>query len=87
MANPNPELLLDAWNLFGDVARSVGVPLDDRSAERHTLYDKLFAANNLPAVTPPGERYEPRWSESELAGLREVLAEGIQVFRAALRHA
>jgi hypothetical protein len=82
----DPRLLLNGWNLFGDVARSVGVLLEDRSPDRDTLYNKLFFANNLPAVTPPGERYDPHWSEAELAGLREVVGEGLRVFRLALVH-
>jgi hypothetical protein len=82
--DPDPVLTLNAWNIFGDIARSVGAPFDDRSGELDGLYDKVFAANNLPAMTPPGERYEPAWSRSERRLLRSLLTAGLSVVRSAI---
>lgn len=60
---------LECWNLFTDVAASVG-PIEafrraafrreDRNAS--SIYDELFAGNNLPTMTPPGVPYEPTWA-------------------------
>jgi hypothetical protein len=59
---------LDAWNLSDDSAGTHG-PADrvarpdadyvTLSRASSAAYDKLFWGNNLPSVTPPGERYEP----------------------------
>jgi hypothetical protein len=81
---PAPSVTLNAWNAIGDIARSVGKPFDDRSAELDAIYDKVFAANNLPAMTPAGEHYVPRWSPHELQLLRSLLAHGLQLVREAL---
>jgi hypothetical protein len=82
--DPDPVLTLNAWDLFGDIGRSVGTLLEDRSAELDLIYDKIFAANNLPAMTPPGERFEPRWSASEVHLLRSLLARGLSLVREAV---
>lgn len=86
-ADLDPVVTLGAWNLIGDVARSVGVPFDDRSEALDALYDKVFAANSLPAVTPDGEHYEPEWSPAELELLRELLATGLVILRQAIGRA
>lgn len=75
---------LAAWNLFGDIARSLpsagaGFSEVDRAEDR--VYDKLFFGNNLPAVTPVGERYDPAWSAEEVAALARVLERGLRLFR------
>jgi hypothetical protein len=68
--------LLNAWNLYGDVARSVGCSLDDRGPATDTCYDKLFYGNNLESITPPGARYRPAFSAEEKDAVREVLNRG-----------
>jgi hypothetical protein len=74
-------VLLSAWNLFADLAVSVNGNFDqDRKRTRH-IYEKLFWGNNLPAATPSGEHYTPVWSEAEVLLMREVLTEGLQLFR------
>lgn len=73
--------LLDAWNLFTDIATSVGMLDTWQEPTWRTLYDKLFWANNLPAVTPPGKTYEPIWSDAETAMLRTVMYTGLQLLR------
>lgn len=57
--------LLNAWNLFGDVARSVGASLDDSGPEASKCYDKLFYGSNLESITPAGEHYSPEFTDEE----------------------
>ncbi len=42
---------------------------------------------NLPAVTPPGELFEPAWQENELIAIRRVLEAGLELFESELRTA
>ena len=76
---------LAAWNLFIDVARSVGdagaTYLASDSALGHE-YEKLFFGNNLPAMTPPGEHYTPTWTDDELADIGRHMILGIELFEA-----
>jgi hypothetical protein len=65
--NPNLNVLLSIWNLAGDVARSVEKPFEDRGGDLDAIYNKVFFGNNLPAMTPLGEHYEPDWDDEELA--------------------
>jgi hypothetical protein len=83
-SDPDVVEAMNCWNLATDVASSLDEPFDDRSPAKMDLYDKVFRALNLPAMTRPGERYVPRWSPAELALLRAVLTEGIALVRAAL---
>jgi hypothetical protein len=76
---PSDELcarLLNAWNLYGDIARSVGCSLDDRGPVAGNCYDKLFYGCNLESITPAGEHYAPVFSEDEKDMIREVLNRG-----------
>ena len=62
-----PTAFLNAWNMLEDAH---GPRLDAHLPEISSqiagkIYDKLFFANNLPAVTPRGASYEPIWSEDE----------------------
>jgi hypothetical protein len=75
------ELTINVWNLFTDVAATVEASLDDRDEETNHVYDKLFYGLNLPAVTPPGEHFEPAWGEDELILLCSVLELGLSLFR------
>jgi hypothetical protein len=79
------DALLSAWNLVADVAVSVGAGLDPWADATIGVYQKLFWGNNLPAMTPPGERYVPEWDADEVGQIAEVLGEGLRVFRAAVR--
>lgn len=83
--DPEPSLALSAWNIFGDVARSLGAPFEDRGPDQEAVYDKVFFGNNLPAMTPAGEHYEPEWSESELKTIRSTLRRGLSIFVSAVR--
>ena len=75
---------LAAWNLFGDVARSI--PQADDAFEQldsrfGKVYEKLFWGNNLPAVTPKGCRFDPKWSADEITALAMVLRAGLELFQ------
>jgi|SRR5882724_1213465 len=79
---------LNAWNMLLDAHRT-----DDAAGlflhahERaEALYDKLFRANNLPAMTPPGAEYEPVWTKAELTTLAQLLRLGIVELRRQVRH-
>jgi hypothetical protein len=79
--------LLDAWNLFADVARSLGVPLREGSEVLDHVYDKIFWGNNLKMMTPPCESSEPSWSDEELVLIRETMTRGLALVRQGLRGA
>lgn len=79
-------LLLGAWNLFDDVASSMGDEAFVRkSREAPGVYEKMFWGNNLPSVTPTGEHFVPVWSDGEVAEIRRILSEGMTLFRNAVR--
>jgi hypothetical protein len=79
---------LAAWNLFGDVAVSVGpggfgfCRLDSKEG---TIYQKLFWGNNLPSLTPEGYEFIPEWSSGEVERLTEILRTGLSMFEAVLQ--
>lgn len=75
---------LDAWNLFGDVAASVGesgrfyTAIDKRYFK---TYQKLFFGCNVPAITPPGEKYIPCWTVSDIKNMVRVFKTGLELLR------
>ncbi len=76
-------VMLDAWNMLADAANSLSCKLfEPRGAK--LVYDKLFWGNNLEAVTPPGEHYEPTWSRVDVAVLAGVLSAGLSTLRTAI---
>jgi len=79
---------LSAWNLFRDVAMSIpskGTAFEKLDSPGLPIYDKLFWGNNLPAVTPPGKRYNPEWSPDEIRSLVEILTAGLNLFVSRVR--
>jgi hypothetical protein len=63
------------------------VHLNDISSKRAgKIYDKLFFANNLPAVTPRGASYEPIWSEGEIELLSRIYRFGLAELRAGIQN-
>jgi len=77
-----PTLFLEGWNLFDDVSRSVGGrKLFGADVAFNDVYEKLFWGNNLPAVTPAGQQYEPVWLDEEVEKLRVALNAGLCLFR------
>jgi hypothetical protein len=77
--------LINAWNLLGDIARSVDASLDDRGADKDRCYEKLFAGMNTKYSTPPGEHYSPRFKKSEKRLIREVFNRGRIILDARLQ--
>lgn len=74
---------LAAWNFFSDLAKSInesGICFDQLDKRFPSIYDKLFWGSNLPAMTPNGKHYEPKWSQVELTALAEVLSTGLAMF-------
>jgi hypothetical protein len=73
---------LNAWNFFDDLG---GLYTDPASAfaqlsrESASCYDKLFWGNNLPSVTPPGERFEPSWLPEDLEAMRGIFEAGLLI--------
>lgn len=82
-AAPDAGLLLNVWNLCGDVARGTRRRFDDRGEDRDRAYDVVFYANNLPSMTPPGEYFVPDWTTDDLETLREVILAGVAMVRSA----
>jgi len=74
---------LDAWNIVVDTLP----PSDEPSLFSHAdsrnaaLYEKLFRANNLPAMTAPGAEYYPVWIRAEVEALARVLRLGVAEVR------
>lgn len=75
------ETLLNAWNLFQDVAASIKGAFDTDRKSTATIYEKLFFGCNLPSITPKGEKYEPNWTAQEIEIIKQVLSDGLALFR------
>jgi hypothetical protein len=82
-------VLLDAWNFLGDALEPTddGGQFDAVSDEASDVYEKLFWSCNLPAVTPPGERFLPMWRTEEGDTIRRVLEVGVEGLRRVLSNA
>ncbi len=76
-------LLLDAWNLFGDISASTGRAFPGAASEANLLYQKLFYGLNLPSITPEGQHYTPAFSRAELQALRHICHQGLLLIRTA----
>ncbi|MDE6780434.1 MAG: hypothetical protein K2J40_03120 [Ruminococcus sp.] len=73
--------LIDFWNLFSDIAYSVGKELEPIKTRRiNRCYNKLFWGLNLPAVTPEGCEYEPIFTKRERKLIREIMRTGLEIF-------
>lgn len=79
----DPVLLLRIWNLCIDIAAATRRPFERRARRTDRISNKLFWGNNLPAMTPPGEHYIPRWRRAEVQALRQVLRQGVALIHAA----
>ena len=80
-----PDVLLNAWNLLGDVARSVGdeiahARLLDRRGNR--TYDELFRCCSIPALDLP---ITDRPSPATCEAIAAILRHGLACFDRALR--
>lgn len=82
LAIPSDDFL-NAWNLVGDVARSIDrkdtfVELESGAAN---VYDKLFWGAKPPSVTPANGTYIPQFSCDESRQMRALFSWGVGVFR------
>jgi len=81
---------LDAWNFFDDLAGIHDFPDSDFAKVSHAAadrYDTLFWGCNLPSMTPPGEHFEPTWTQEQLNEIATVMEAGIALLRQKLRTA
>lgn len=75
-------LVLSAWNLFLDVDAAVERRHALRQLGRdNRLYSKIFAGNNLPALTPFARHYTPIWTNREAVRLQQILEGGLRRVR------
>lgn len=74
---------LNMWNLFTDVAHSIGAALAE-TPKTSDVYDTLFWGCNLPSITPAGEHFEPSWAGDSVSILSEFLSSGLMMMRGAL---
>ena len=72
---------LVTWNLFEDISRSVNGNFDADRKKTKDIYNKLFWGDESNILTPEGESYTPTWTKRELKIIREVLGEGLSLFR------
>ncbi|MFC5150242.1 hypothetical protein [Streptomyces amakusaensis] len=77
-------LLLDAWNLFTDLAQTLpdGPRLPPRDPVQDSAYDKFFG---LAALDPDGG--DDAWNPRETESVREVLNAGLRLWETALADA
>jgi hypothetical protein len=67
------EILLNGWNFIEDMGRTFQQDTKMKRLKTKVLnkaYDKIFAGNNLPAVTPEGRSYSPLWTKNEMKAMR-----------------
>jgi hypothetical protein len=86
-ATIDPVAFLNAWNMLDDADRFKSGPdsLYRVSSRKATdVYSKLIFANNLPALTPIGARYEPIWSQDESKLFSRIFSLGLTGLRASL---
>lgn len=73
--------LIDFWNLYSDIAYSVGKKLESvRTRRSDRCYNKLFWGLNLPAVTPENCEYKPVFTKRERKLIKEILCTGLEIF-------
>ena len=90
-SDPRPPVdcsnLLNVWNMLTDIHASRGNTndlLSHADQRSQAVYDRLFHGCNLPAVTPEGQWFEPRWSVEECRSLAQLLRLGLAELEAAL---
>lgn len=81
----NTSLCLNAWNYAGDLDATIPFGFEKYQGQKNKLvdkiYDKLFAAQNLPAFSPNGQYYIPIWKQSEVLLLRDIMRDAVAGFR------
>lgn len=74
---------LNAWNMILDMlpdCEESGL-FSHANGRNGPLYEKLFRANNLSAMTAPGAEYYPVWTRAEVDALAQVLRIGVTEVR------
>jgi hypothetical protein len=75
-------LLLEAWNFFEDLSRSLkaGPPLPSQGPVHDSAYEKIFGGEALEPTTGEGA-----WTNEETAAVRELLLAGLNLWEQAVR--
>ena len=82
--NVDCEYYLSLWHATVDLAYSENRAFlgESRSTDVSAVYDKLFWGNNLPSLRREGARFEPEWSLEELAILRTIVSDIVEIIEA-----
>jgi hypothetical protein len=80
--------VIDCWNFLTDLCATIGEPVTTLegadTAEPRRVYNKVLCACNLPAMTPPGNRFRPRWAPDDLRTLKAIFRRGRALARRSL---
>jgi hypothetical protein len=72
--------LLNFWNVASDVAKSIAVDFyGDNNGIVLDIYNKIFYANNLPAMKGDHEDFIPTWDEEDLLELKKVMRDAVRI--------
>lgn len=63
-----------SWNLFGDLARSLGEEFEGYGEDAQPVHEELFWGCNFPGMGS----YTPSFTDSDRRLLREVLSQGMR---------
>ncbi len=76
------DLLLNAWNMFGDIRSSIEGRNMDRKDNKHLeVYDKLFMGSDAGWFVTGEKTYKPEFSVKDIRELRAVLKEGMKLLK------
>lgn len=71
-------VLLEGWNFFEDLFRTLSLDTRDFSTEAAAaVYEKIFCGNNLPFLSPNGENFDSVLDESEVSVLQSLLGDAM----------
>ena len=72
--------VLNAWNMFIDIASSVERHFDgnERTKTIDDIYNKLYCGNNV-LVDKEVDMYNPTWTEREVHTIKQVLKNGAEM--------
>ena len=74
--------ILDCWNLFSDMAQTIGIFFSGDSDDISILYEKIVLGSNI--ETLKNAEYHPLLTNEENKLLESVLCDGISIFRKGL---
>lgn len=70
--------VLDFWNIFSDLARTVGKSFIGDEVKFNNIYEKIFMGCNLPALNQLD--HTVLWEEKDFFEIKKVLSNGVSVF-------